>query len=89
MSEIIIQLDGGLVQDVFIKGKGKPTSAIVVDEDIEGAIKKDIVSVIIHDKDLKNFKYEAFIHSDRVIKLPKGCPVDMIVSKYKKQKKGE
>ena len=47
MSRIIIQLAGGLVADVFIQGNDIPPSAIVVDEDVEGADPKEITSVTI------------------------------------------
>ena len=84
MSQIIIQLQGGLVQDVFIKGKGIPTKAIVVDEDFEGADPKDITSVIIKREGMANSEYEACIHTEGIRVLPKNSDVDMIVKKYLK-----
>jgi hypothetical protein len=80
MSKIIIQLMGGLVQDVFIKGKGVPTRAIVVDEDVEGADPEDITTVKIG----KDETYEACIHTEALNKLPQGSDVDLIIKKYLK-----
>jgi hypothetical protein len=79
MSKIIIQLQGGLVQEVFIKGTGNPTKAIVVDEDVEGAEDNDpkITSIKIG-KDT----YKACIHIEAINELPKKSDVDRIVTKY-------
>jgi len=84
MSKIIIQLMGGLVQDVFIKGTGKLESAIVVDEDVEGPDPEDITSVKIKRPGLGNMTYEACIHTEGISRLKKGCDVDLIVNKYLK-----
>ena len=78
MSKIIIQLQGGLVQDVFIKGRGIPTKAIVVDEDTEGADSDEIITITLK----KGDSYEACIHTEAINKLPKGSDVDRIVNKY-------
>jgi len=80
MSQIIIQLQGGLVQDVFICGTGKVSDAIVVDEDAQGADPKEITKVSLG----RGRKYEACIHTEGVTKLPKGSDVDKIVTKYLK-----
>ena len=80
MSEIIIQLDGGLVQEVFIRGKGIPTKAIVVDEDVEGT--DDYTSINIGKSKIP---YEACIHTERIARLKKGCDVDLIVKEYLKK----
>lgn len=37
MSRVIIQVQGGLVQDVFIMGLGAPKSYVFVDHDCEGS----------------------------------------------------
>lgn len=83
MSQIIIQLSGGLVADVFIKGTGTPTKAIVVDEDIEGT--DDYISVEIKCKNSNDFTYEACIHTRAIKPLPKGSDVDLIIKKYSKK----
>ena len=83
MSKIIIQVQGGLVQDVFIKGKGIPTKAIIVDEDVEGT--DDYTSVEIKRPGLGNKTYEACIHTEAISKLKKGCDVDLIVKEYLKK----
>jgi hypothetical protein len=86
MSKIIIQLQGGLVQDVFIQGVGNPTKAIVVDEDIEGAEPNEITTVKVDYGTLKNEDtFEAYIHTESIKPLPKGCDVEKIVKAYLKK----
>jgi hypothetical protein len=82
MSAIVIQLQGGLVQDVFIKGTGAPTKAIVVDEDVEDADSEDITTV----KGSHEIEgdYEACIHIEPINNLPNGSDVDRIVKEYLK-----
>lgn len=80
MSKIIIQLQGGLVQEVFIQGTGAPEDAIVVDEDVEGADLEDITTIKLKD----GSDYEACIHTEAINKLPKGRDVDNIVKEYLK-----
>jgi len=88
MSQIIIQLQGGLVQDVFICGTGKPSDAIVVNEDVEGADAKEITTVKITTENTSlgkgTFDYEACIHTEGITKLPKDSDVDKIITKYLK-----
>jgi hypothetical protein len=77
MSKIIIQIQGGLVQEVFIQGKGIPSKAVVVDEDVEGSDDLDITVV-----ELPEGLYEACVHTEGIAKLRKGCDVDRMVKKY-------
>lgn len=85
MAMIIIQISGGLVQDVFIKGKGIPSKAIVVDEDTEGADSDEITTVEIPGGALKGTSdYEAVVHTEALKKLPKNCDIDRLVSAYLK-----
>jgi hypothetical protein len=81
MSKIIIQLQGGLVQEVFLQGQGLPTKALVVDEDVEGADPQEITTVLLKDR-----TYEACIHTETISKLPENSDVAHIVSKYPKGK---
>jgi hypothetical protein len=81
MSKIIIQLQGGLVQDVFIKGRGIPTKAITVDEDVEGTDSEDITSINLKGKKT----YEACLGTWDINKLPKDSDVDRIVKAYSKK----
>jgi hypothetical protein len=81
MSKIIIQLQGGLVQDVFIQGKGIPTKAIVVDEDTD-AEQSDQTSVQIKSGKI----YRAVLGTWDLSKLPKDSDVDRIVNKYLEKK---
>ena len=81
MSRIIIQMDGGLVQDVFIQGRGKITNAIIVDEDVEMCDPDLIVTVPIG-----RGKYRASVHSNSVSRLPKDSDVDRIVKAYLSKK---
>lgn len=89
MSKIIIQLQGGLVQEVFIQGKGIPTKAIVVDEDVEGAEPDNITSVRIKTEKTSlgrgTFEYEACIHTEAINVLPRGSDVDCIIKAYIKK----
>jgi hypothetical protein len=86
MSKIIIQLQGGLVQEVFIQGKGIPSKAVVVDEDVEGS--DDITVVKLPAEKLRRrggVLYEACVHTEGLAKLRKGCDVDRMVKKYLKE----
>ncbi|MBE3144538.1 MAG: hypothetical protein IMZ61_11535 [Planctomycetes bacterium] len=81
MSKIIIQLDGGLVQDVFLRGTGKITNAIIVDEDVEMCDPDNIVTTKIKG----NKTYAAAVHTNPVSNLPKGSDVDNIVKEFLKK----
>jgi hypothetical protein len=78
MSKIIIQLDGGLVQDVYLWGRGKITKAIIVDEDIEMCDPDLFVEVKLG----RGETYKASVHSNTVSKLPKGSDVEKMVKAY-------
>lgn len=89
MAKIIIQISGGLVQEVFIKGKGIPTKAIVVDEDAEGSDMEDITTVEIpggtcDSKGKCTRDYDAVIHTEAINVLPKNSDIDRIVKAYQK-----
>ena len=66
---IVIQLQGGLVQGVFITGEGTPDLVYVIDEDTED----------IDDECLTKYKTvsgktgRAVIHTDSINPLPKDC----------------
>jgi hypothetical protein len=87
MSKIIIQLQGGLVQDVFLRGTGKVNGYITVDEDYEGADDEEITKVeIIRDKTPDT--YEAVCGGPyKLGDLPKGSDVDKMVTAFLKEKK--
>ena len=82
MSKIIIQIQGGLVQDTFISGRGKLTETIVVNEDVEDADSNDpkITSVRLG----RSKTYEACIHATDINRLPKGSDVDRIIKQWEK-----
>ena len=69
MSNIIIQLQGGLVQEVFTTGEGKPDLVYIIDEDTED----------IDDECLTTYKTasgktgRAVIHTGSINPLPKDC----------------
>jgi hypothetical protein len=87
MSKIIIQLQGGLVQDVFLKGTGKVTGYITVDEDYEGADDEEITAVNIPASGTE-VPYEAVCGGPYEVKnLPKESDVDKMVTKFLKEKK--
>jgi len=86
MSKIIIQLQGGIVQEVFIQGKGIPSKAVVVDEDVEGASPDEVLSVSA--SFIRGSFYEACVHTEGIAKLPKNSDVDRMVKKYLAQKGG-
>jgi hypothetical protein len=81
MSKIIIQLDGGLIQDVFLQGTGKITKAIIVDEDVEMCDPDNLVTVKIG----RGKTYTTSVHSNTVSRLPEGCDVEKIVEAYLKK----
>jgi hypothetical protein len=80
MATIIIHLGGGLVQDVFLKGTGKVTKAIVLDYDVEGADADEIITC----KDEDGGTQEAIVHTEGLNKLPKRSDVDLMVKAYLK-----
>lgn len=82
MSEIIIQLQGGLVQEVFIKGTGVPRRAVIVDEDTEGAEIDDITIVNVGRGKGIRIPYEACIHAESINRLKRGCDIDRIVKQF-------
>jgi hypothetical protein len=79
MSIIVIQLQGGLVQDVFVSGKGAPTLVYVVDEDVD-----DIDEECLTKYETESGSYEAAIHTDSVKPLPKGSDMALAVKAYDK-----
>jgi hypothetical protein len=82
MSRIIVQLDGGLVQDVFIQGRGKIIGAVIVDEDVQMCDPDNFVQVKIG----RGKMYTASVHSNTVSRLKKDCDVDKMVKAYLKKK---
>ena len=82
MSKVIIQLDGGLVQDVFLRGTGKISRAVIVDEDVEMCDPDNLITV----KDGQGKTYTASVHSNTVSRLPKDSDVDRIVKAYLSKK---
>ena len=80
--QIVIQLDGGLVQDVFLRGRGKITGAVIVDEDVEMCDPDLFVEVKIG----RGKTYKAAVHTNSVSRLPKDCDVDKMVKAYLKKK---
>jgi hypothetical protein len=81
MSKIIIQLQGGLVQDVFLRGRGKPTKYVTIDED-EDADPKDQTEVKLG----RGKTYRAVVGCHEVSRLPQKSDVAHIVNKYLKEK---
>jgi hypothetical protein len=89
MSKIIIQIQGGLVQDVFKVGSGKLTGYITVDEDAEGA--EDFTTVKCKTKNdplgKGTFNYEAVCGGAyKISNLPKRSDVARMVNKFLKEK---
>jgi len=82
MSTIIVQLQGGLVQDVFLRGTGKPTKYITIDEDFEGADPDDITSVFYFRCASGRSLHEAVCGCHKISPLPKGSDVDKMVKAY-------
>jgi hypothetical protein len=80
MSKIVIQLNGGLVADVFSIGTGKVEDAIIVDYDVEGLCEKDYITA----KDEEGNEQEASVHTESINELPIGSDVDLMVKTYLK-----
>lgn len=76
MSKLIIQLQGGLIQDVFNMGTGTIKKVIVVDHDINDAP----MNITVTGKDGDTFT--AAVHSMPINKLPKDCDVERLVKAY-------
>ena len=82
MSRIVIQMEGGLVQDVFISGIGKPTTAVIVDFDTEGADDQELTSI----DDTGGWKrIDACIHTEKLHTLPRKSDVARLVKAYDKK----
>lgn len=79
---IVIQLQGGLVQEVFRDVTGDLTSAIIVDEDTEGADPEEITKVTLRN----GREYQACIHTEEIGILPIDSDVSWIVQEYLKNK---
>jgi len=83
MSKIIIQLQGGLVQDVFLRGTGRNTGYITVDEDYDGADAEDITTVKAKTGD----DYEAVCGGPyKISRLPKDSDVGKMITAFLKAK---
>jgi hypothetical protein len=80
MSKIIVHLEGGLVQDVYLTGKGKVTEAVVMDFDTEGADPDEITAVITKDENVA----EACIHTEAISRLPRDSNLDRLLKEYLK-----
>jgi hypothetical protein len=80
MSKIIIQLQGGLVADVFVVGTGTPTEIIVIDEDTDGVGDEDLTMVKLG----KRGTYEAVVHSETPNPLPEDSDVAKMVRAFDK-----
>ena len=83
MSDIIIQVGGGLVRDVFKTGKGDPRQVIVVDFDVEG--EEGTTKTESEDGAF----LEATVRDYGFCMLPKGSDVDRIVKAWTKNWKKE
>lgn len=83
MSTVIIQLQGGLVQDVFLRGTGKLTGYITVDEDCEGADPDDITTVKRDGTNEHESDYEAVCGGPHKLgPLPRDSDVAKMVRAY-------
>jgi hypothetical protein len=80
MSKLIIQVGGGLVQDVFRSGKGKMTKVFIVDFDDEEFVLEEITQT----KDLSGAYLGAYIIEQDINKLPINSDVDLIIKAYEK-----
>lgn len=78
---LLIQIDGGLVRDVFYKGKGPLKNVVVIDFDTEGAEPKELTIA----KDNAGKEFEAYIHTIDVKELPDDCDVERIYKEYLKK----
>jgi|WetSurMetagenome_2_1015567.scaffolds.fasta_scaffold114581_3 hypothetical protein len=81
MSRIIIQLQGGLIADQFLVGKGLPTEVIVINEDTDGAEEDEITKVDLG----KRGTYEAIIHAEKLNPLPPDSDVAKMLQVFDKR----
>lgn len=82
MPRIVVHLDGGIVQDVFVEGEGKEALArlhlYIVDFDTDGG--RDEETVVVYKPERgRQVKMRAYVTSGDVAALPDGCDVDLIV----------
>jgi hypothetical protein len=81
MAELVIQLEGGLVQWVYKRGSGEITGSVVIDFDTEGSDKDEITSVKGDDGN----PTEAVIHDEGFITLEPGSEIDRLIEAYNKK----
>ena len=84
MAKIVIQLDGGLVQWVYKRGRGEITGCIVLDCDTEGADEDELTTIVGDD----GRPTDAVIHDEGFVDLPKGCEIDRLIEAYNKKVTG-
>jgi hypothetical protein len=75
---IVIEIEGGLVQNVYTIADGETNNAVVVDYDTEGADSDDIT----FSKDSGGGQIEAIVHTEQLIKLPTNCDARRLVEAY-------
>jgi hypothetical protein len=81
MAEIVVHLDGGLVQWVYKRGRGEITGCVIVDCDTEGA-DEDELTVTTNDK---GETIDAVVHDEGFVSLKPGCEIDRLVDAYDKK----
>ena len=80
MAELVIHLEGGLVQWVYKRGRGAINGCVIVDFDTESAELDELTTVKAKD----GGDTQAVIHDEGIVKLPKGCDIDKLVAAYDK-----
>jgi len=78
MNRLIIQLAGGLIQDVFKEKEGPVDSVLVIDEDTEGALDSEITEYRGED----GAYADAVIHTQKIKILPDACDMAMAIKAY-------
>ena len=79
MSRIVVYLDGGLIQDVYLEGVGEPESLITLDSDLEGAEEEDII------RDPEARRGGFYVREYGFYTLPKECQFATILKKWDSQ----
>jgi hypothetical protein len=84
MAELVIHLEGGLVQWAYKRGKGAINGCVIVDFDTEGADPDEITSIKGEDGVV-----EGILHDEGIVPLKKGCDIDKLIAAYDKAQKKE
>jgi hypothetical protein len=80
MARIIVHLEGGLVDDAFLEGKGPVTGVVVMDFDTEEADQNELTTIKVRGKEV-----QAYIHTEPINRLLKSSVHARLLRSYDKE----